>query len=117
MDPLVEKFFLNAHLGIVNAIPDSDEVLRKATLIFPYQDSKEGIHYFSSIFLELVKEYYSVANENVKVEKEFIVLEDAVVPKLAEETKDPLVELVDLSFLKDKIHAVSQKQYDDNLRK
>ncbi len=114
-DPLVEKFFVNANLGIINAIPDHDEILRKATLIFPYQDADKKIYYLSSLFLELVKDYFLIENENIKVGKEFLVLENALVPKLEKETKNPLVELVDMSAIKNKIHSFRQKKYDNNL--
>ena len=114
-EPLVEKFLVNSTPVIVNAVPDKDEVLRKATLVYPYKNAQDEIFYLSSIYLQLAKRYYSITSEDIKVYEKRLVLENSVAPVLDKATREPLVQTLDFVELKSKIKMFKQKKYDANL--
>ena len=114
-EPLVGKFLVNATPVVVNAVPDRDEVLRKATLVYPYRDSRGDLHYLASVYLQLAKRYYSISSEDIKIYEKYLVLENSIAPDLNEATRNPLIEVVDFDEFRGKVKAFRQKKYDANL--
>ncbi len=114
-DPLVEKFLVHARPVVINAVPDQDEVLRKATLVFPYKGLDNVTVYQSSVYLELAKRYFSIESKDITILEDRIILNNALAPILEPDNGDPQVSLVDFSDIEGKIVESKQKKYNHNL--
>ncbi|MEM7396731.1 MAG: CHASE2 domain-containing protein, partial [Verrucomicrobiota bacterium] len=82
IEPVIEDFVTNANLVAINTQPDPDGVVRTYPLFLPYQftteDTTRNVY---SITLQILKKYYRVADEDIQLSRDRVVLKNARVPE------------------------------------
>lgn len=116
-EPLIPGVMQNAIPAVVNAETDSDKILRKAVLLYPYQTQKNEKILISSIYFFLLMNYYHITKESVEVFPDRIVFRNALTANLEPESKSPKVEIWDFSRLKSILteNHIQKNKYNQNL--
>ena len=115
LEPVLSEFISNAHPAIVNVLPDDDDVTRMFPLYYTYKMSDGTIRNLFTATLVLVKQYYRVANKDISINHDKILLSSAKIPTLNPLTHQLELFEKDFKWLKHKIlNPVPPKEYHYN---
>lgn len=82
LEPVLSEFISNAHPAIVNVLADDDDVTRMFPLYYTYKMSDGTTRNVFTATLVLIKQYYRVANKDISINHDKIVLSSAKIPIL-----------------------------------
>jgi len=112
LEPVLSEFISSAHPAIVNVLPDDDDVTRMFPLYYTYKMGDGTTRNLFTATLVLVQRYFRVANRDISIKHDKILLSAAKIPIL-----DPLTHQLELfekdfKWLKHKIlNPVPPKNY------
>lgn len=115
LEPVLSEFISYAHPAIVNVLADDDDVTRMFPLYYTYKMSDGTTRNLFTATLVLVQQYFRVANKDISIKHDSILLSAAKIPTL-----DPLTHQLELfekdfKWLKHKIlNPVPPKSYHYN---
>jgi len=115
LEPVLNEFISHAHPAIVNVLADDDDVTRMFPLYYTYKMSDGTTRNLFTASLVLVQRYFRVANQDISIQHDKILLSDAKIPILNPTTHQ--LELFDKDFqwVKHKIlNPIPPKSYHYN---